>query len=246
MKIYPDPESTSAAAAELFARCAADAVKERGRFTVALSGGSTPARAYILLASPPWNQMIDWKRVHIFWGDERCVPPDDPRRNSLMARRTLLDHVPVPPEQIHPMDFTDSPETSASRYESLLREHFPSDGDGFDLVLLGLGTNGHTASLFPGTDALRENERLVAGTCPAGEELCRITLTAHFLNRAKVVAFLVFGGDKADVLREVLEGPRDPLRLPAQFIQPRLHGGKLLWLLDKAAASRLTGWDLTP
>lgn len=237
--VYPDHDSLSLAAAEVFARYAQSSIEERDRFTVSLSGGSAPLRTYELLAGPPFRDGIDWKRVHVFWGDERCVPLTDPRSNAGAACRTLLDRVPVPRSQIHPISCTESSRKAAREYEALLRSFFPLDSDGFDLAFLGLGTNGHTASLFPESDALGEREKWAAGTCPAGGDLCRVTLTASFFNRSAVAAFIVSGEAKADVLREVLEGPRDPRKLPAQLIAPRRPGSRLLWLLDQKAASRL-------
>jgi 6-phosphogluconolactonase len=236
--IYDDLESLSYAAAGLFVQQARQAVDDRGWFSVVLSGGHTPRRTYELLAQTPYRDRMPWSHVHVFWGDERCVPADDPRSNARMARQALLDSVPVPPKQIHPIPCASAPKNVAEAYELLLRDFFAGQPPCFDLVLLGLGENGHTASLFPGMEVLEERERWVAEVHVADQHLYRVTLTAPIINRASVVAFLVAGAGKAQVLKEVLEGPRDPLRWPAQLIQPT--DGVLQWLVDRPASSLLT------
>jgi 6-phosphogluconolactonase len=236
--IYPDLESLSQAAAALLVRQAHLAVAARGRFSVALSGGATPRRTYELLAAPPLKDQAPWDRVHVFWGDERCVPLTDPRSNARMAKAAWLDHVPIPPDQIHPLDCSQGPAAAARQYEAELRKFFAGGPPRLDLVLLGLGDDGHTASLFPGTPALVEKQRWAAAVYLDEPNLHRITLTAPLINQAAVVAFLVAGKSKAGVFQEVLHGPRDPGRLPAQLIQPQ--NGELLWLTDLAAAARLT------
>jgi 6-phosphogluconolactonase len=277
--IHPDADSLALAAATLFVGEARCAVKARGRFTVALAGGSTPRRAYELLAAPPFVSLVPWVDVHVFWGDERCVDPTDPRSNERMAREALLDHVPIPPEQIHQMmcergvvasgqpdaeSAEDLARYSADRYEGLLRASFQGGGDsdaadppthrgraqtGLDLVLLGLGADGHTASLFPGSDVLWQEQRWAAavfvdadadgGVTAAGQDLWRITLTASFINRAVSVVFLVSGRQKGAIVKEVLDGPVDAVRLPAQLIHPR--NGTLRWHLDDDSAPLLAG-----
>jgi 6-phosphogluconolactonase len=229
----------SRAAADLFLRQANEAIKDRGRFSVALSGGHTPERIYELLAGPPFNELLDWGRVHVFWGDERCVPPDDPRSNARMAREKLLDHVPVPPGQVHPIACADSAEDGARSYESLLRSFFAGGPKSFDLVLSGLGSDGHTASLFPGTPAVLEKDRWVTEIYSEKDGIYRVTLTAPILNRALVLAFIASGASKAEVLREVLAQRPGPERFPARLIEPDRYGGKLYWLLDKDSASLL-------
>jgi 6-phosphogluconolactonase len=235
VETYPDLEALSRGAAELFARCAERALSRRGRFTVALAGGSTPKRTYELLAAPPFREGIEWARVEFFWGDERCVSPEDPRSNARMARLALLDRVPVPPSAIHPMECGASPAEAAMRYEELLRSFFAAGRPGFDLVLLGLGEDGHTASLFPETPALEEENRWVLPVHVPEQKMDRITLTAPILNQSGSVVFVVSGASKAEALREVLEGPRDPRRLPAQLIRP--ENGELYWLADWEAAA---------
>ncbi len=242
IRIFDDPEAMSRGAAELLVGIAKQAVAARGRFSVALSGGGTPRRTYELLATAPYREQVDWSRAHIFWGDERCVPLDDPRSNARLAREALLGHVPIPPGQLHPLDCLPSPREGARRYEVMLREFFAPAPPCFDLIMLGLGDNGHTASLFPGTPVLTESKRWVAEVYVPQQELHRLTLTAPIINGADSVAFLVAGAAKAAVVREVIQGPRDPLRLPAQLINPQ--PGELYWLLDKAAAGALSREDL--
>jgi 6-phosphogluconolactonase len=244
IRIYSDFASLSLGAAELFVAKAEAAIKARGRFSVALSGGSTPEKSYETLARKPLRDRVAWSHVHIFWGDERCVPPADPRGNALMAKRALLDHVPIPATHIHPIHCAESPESAARQYEELLRSFLAGGPPRLDLILLGLGENGHTASLFPDTWALREHERWSAAVYVAEQGLYRVTLTPPIINRATSVAFIVSGASKAQVLKEVLEGPRDPMRLPAQLVQPELHGGDVCWLADSEAASRLKSAEL--
>jgi 6-phosphogluconolactonase len=237
IKVYPDLDSMSQAAASLLVEQANQAVAARGRFDVALSGGSTPRRTYELLAAQPFRDQAPWHRMHIFWGDERCVPLDDPRSNARMAKEAWLDHVPIPATQIHCIDCAQSPAEGARRYEAHLRQFFSGRPPRLDLVLLGLGDNGHTASLFPGTPVLRETERWVAEVYVAEQDMYRVTLTAPFINQAALVVFLVAGEAKAGVLREILYGPRDAERLPAQLIAPQ--AGELLWLTDLKAAAQV-------
>ena len=235
--VYPDLESLSRAAAALLVKQANLAVAARGRFSVALSGGNTPRRTYELLAAPPLVDQAPWDRVHVFWGDERCVPLSDPRSNARMAKEAWLDRVPIPVGQIHPLNCANDPAAAARQYEAQLREFFAGQPPIFDLVLLGLGDDGHTASLFPGLPVLAESQRWAAAVSVPGQDLYRVTLTAPLINQAAMVAFLVAGGAKAGVLREVLHGPPDPARLPAQLIQP--HRGELRWLVDLAAAGSI-------
>jgi 6-phosphogluconolactonase len=237
MDVYPDRESLSQAAAQLWVRQAAEAVQTRGRFSVALSGGSTPGRTYELLAQPPFTDQVPWDRTHIFWGDERCVPLDDSRSNARVAHQTFLDRVPIPESQVHPIFCHQSPEAGAAAYEAELRAFGAGAPPRLDLIFLGLGEDGHTASLFPGSAALEEKVRWAVPVYVPAQGFHRVTLTAPFINQAALVVFLVAGANKAMVLKEVLTGPRDPKRLPAQLISPR--DGELHWLVDREAASQL-------
>jgi 6-phosphogluconolactonase len=235
---YDDYEALSNAAAGIFVQRAREAVQQKGWFGVVLSGGHTPQRTYELLAEPPYRDHVSWGQVHVFWGDERCVPHADPRSNIRMARQALLDQVPIPASQIHPITCGQAPEEGAKDYEAAIREFFGNRPPRFDLIFLGLGENGHTASLFPESPVLQEQMRWVAEVYVAEQDLYRVTLTAPFINQAAVVAFLVSGSNKANVLKEVLEGPADPAHLPAQLIQP--VNGELHWLVDQEAAAMLT------
>lgn len=236
--VYSGHEALSRAAANLFVRLADEAIRDRGRFSVALSGGNTPQRVYELLSGPRFGNKVDWGRVHVFWGDERCVPPDDPRSNARMIHSKLLDHVPLPSGHVHPIACADAPKDAARSYESLLRSFF-GGAPGFDLVFLGLGTDGHTASLFPGTPAAREKERWVTEIYSEKEGIYRVTLTAPIINQASTLAFIVSGAPKAAVLRDVLTGRPDPERFPALLIKPQCDRSKLYWLADRDSASLL-------
>jgi 6-phosphogluconolactonase len=240
---FADAEAVSRAAAEEFVRCASEAVAACGRFTVALSGGSTPRRLYQLLAGEPYRGQVDWGRVEVFWGDERSVPPDDKDSNYRMAREAMLAVVALPAGHVHRMEAerTDR-DTAAREYQDEIARAFGVDPNGeppaFDLVLLGMGPDGHTASLFPHTAALGEPKRWVVVNHVPQHHTDRMTLTYPVLNRAREVLFLVAGPDKAEPLAEVLQGPPDPQRLPSQRVRPT--NGELLFFVDRAAAARLT------
>jgi 6-phosphogluconolactonase len=246
--VHPDPGSLHGDAAERFLAAAARATADHGRFDVVLTGGSTVPALYERLASEPLRSRVDWARVHVWWTDERCVPPDDPLSNYGAAREILLDQVPIPCEQIHRMRGEDpSREREAVRYEAALRtEHGLAHGEPprFDLALLGLGGDTHVASLFPGAPTLLLDDRLVAAV-RTGEvaipdpSVDRLTLTYRALNAARAALFLVAGEGKAEAVRAVLEGPRDPSLHPAQGVRPA--GGVAVWLVDRAAASLLAG-----
>jgi len=239
--VQPSLEALSREAAARFQRLAVQSIASAGRYSVALSGGSTPLVLYRLLAEPPFRGAIDWVGVHLFWGDERFVPPDHPDNNYRAALEALVRRVPIPTENVHriPTEATE-PEAAAAQYEDTLRRFFAApEGEvpRFDLVLLGLGPDGHTASLFPGSPALQEDSHLVVATYVPNLAAWRITLTLPVLLCARHVIFLVSGPDKAAVLRDVLDGPHDPQRLPAQLVRPQ--DGDLTWLVDEAAASLL-------
>ena len=242
VEIFPAPMELSEAAATLFTARAAEAVSARGRFTAALSGGKTPVALYRLLAKAPFASQIPWARVHLFWGDERCVPPDHADSNYRMTRESLLDHVPIPPANVLRMPGEMDPVEAAARYEERLREFFASHGDSFpvfDFILLGLGEDGHTASLFPGTRAIRESARWVLCHYVDAQKGWRITLTPPVINAARTVVFIAAGAGKSAVLKEIMEGPFRPDTLPAQIVRPA--GGTLLWMLDREAAALLRG-----
>ncbi len=238
LRVGANADAVAIAAADLFSALCATALAERGRFRVALSGGSTPWRAYQMLAAPERSSRIDWNRVDVFWGDERYVPADHPESNFRRTRETLLQRVPLPESNIYRVKTELSPpEAAAAAYEEAIRRCFGTLAGvpRFDLVFLGLGTNGHTASLFPGSRLLHETRRLVAADFVTEVNMWRITMTSPLLNAGRTLAFLVAGQDKAQVVREVLVGPRDSDRLPAQLIRPT--SGNLLWLVDEAAAA---------
>jgi 6-phosphogluconolactonase len=245
IRVFAGPDPLAAAAADYFVALAAESIAARGQFAVALSGGSTPRAMHRLMASPPLISRVDWPRVFVFFGDERCVSPDDAQSNYRMARETLLDLVPIPPANVHRMHGELPPTEAAAHYETLLRTFFSSSGSAgaptaatFDLVFLGMGDDGHTASLFPGTAAIQETQRWVVAHHVAKVGMWRITLTPPAIDAARHVAFLVAGAAKAERLRDVIEGPRRPDVLPSQIIQPR--PGELHWFVDQAAASDLT------
>ena len=237
IKRFEDREALARAVATLFADQARICVHARGRFSVLLAGGETPIRTYQLLAQEPYLSRIPWRDIHFFWGDERCVPSDDPRSNQLMVRTALLDHLPVCPDQIHPIACNKSPQQSADIYEAELRGYFDKSPPTFDLVLLGLGDDGHTASLLPGSAALAEHRRWTAVTRRVGEEFSRVTLTAPLLNQAALVLFMVTGSTKAKVLKTIILGDDEHPMLPAQLVRPL--SGDLRWFVDREAAYML-------
>jgi 6-phosphogluconolactonase len=241
IRVYPDADLLKRAAAEhIIALCEA-AINVQGYFSIALSGGSTPKAVYELLTDKAFSRYLDWEHTHIFWGDERCVPPDHTESNYRMARLALLDNVPLPVSNIHRMKGEIDPAQAAAEYEHMLRQFFSRRRDGevrFDLVLLGMGEDGHTASLFPGTAALEETERLVVENYIEKLEVWRLTLTAPAINAADHVTFLVSGKSKAEMLKQVLKTSDQPYKFPAQLIQPL--SGSLLWMVDEPAASKLS------
>jgi 6-phosphogluconolactonase len=245
-QVVADAKALAAAAAERFTAAAEKAAGERGRARIAISGGSTPKAAFALLADPgqPWRNRMPWEKLELFWVDERCVPPDNAESNYRMTREAMLDKVPLKPEQVHRMEGELEAHEAASRYESLLRNTFRLEGaecPRFDLVALGMGPDGHTASLFPRTEALSEMGRLVVANHVLQKETWRITLTWPVINNAASVFFLIGGADKAQVLHEVFTGAFDQDRLPSQLIWP--SSGILTLILDQAAAALLPAPD---
>ena len=270
LEIRPTRAKALAAAAGLVVSAAAEAARARGRFSIALAGGETPRGLYQLLASAPFATRVDWSRVQVFWGDERCVPPTDAESNFRMAREALLDHVPVLPEDVHRIRGEDEPAAAAAAYERLLRETFaggssivgpstagpstagpstagPSTAGSaaagpeqtFDLTLLGLGPEGHTASLFPGGVAVSQSARWVVAEKIPQLGRWRVTLAPVVLNASATVMFLVLGSEKAEIVQRVFHEPRNPELLPAQAIAPRT--GRLVWVLDAAAGEGIRG-----
>ena len=238
LRVFPDVESLSLAAAELFSQVAGRAIAERNRLLVALSGGSTPKRMFQILASPPFAQSLAWQKIHFFWCDERLVPPDHPESNYGQAFAFLFSKINIPAENLHRIRGEDPPAQAAEAYQKELKSFSERNQKWlrFDLVWLGLGADGHTASLFPGVISSEEKLSPVAAAKvnyqdrPAG----RITLTPLLLNRARNLVFLVAGKDKAHALRQTLYGSPDLEKWPAQRIMP--VDGKLIWLLDEEAA----------
>ncbi len=234
---FEDVEALSRRAADLFLQQAEDALAQRGRFNVALSGGRSPQRMYHLLAQPPWRERMPWASIHFFWGDERCVAADDPRSNARIVQELLLGHVPARASNVHVIRGQSAPEAEAARYHQLLHDQLPAAPPLMDLVFLGLGQDGHTASLFPHSPALNEQTHWTVVTAKQGETIRRISMTAAFINQARMVVFLVFGPDKASILKQVFQGAPDAQPLPAQLIQPT--NDRLIWLLDQTAARLL-------
>jgi 6-phosphogluconolactonase len=235
------PQDLFQAAAEEVLRDATTAVAQRGRFTIALSGGSTPKNLYTLIAANA-SANLPWDRMFFFWGDERHVPPDDPDSNYRMAKESFLSKVAIPAGNIFPVpaENPDAP-AAAEAYEQTLRKFFalaPGEFPRFDLILLGMGPDGHTASLFPETAALQEKSRLVVANWVEKLNASRITFTLPVLNAARCVAFLVSGTDKAAVLHEVLEGNAPAEKYPSKLVRP--SDGRLIWFVDRAAASGLS------
>lgn len=247
IQIVADLQELSTVAAEHFVRLATEAVLDKGRFTVALSGGSTPESLYQLLANEnePYRAQLRWKNIHFFWGDERHVPPDHPDNNYRMANQAMLSKVPVPLENVHriPSELADAHQ-AADEYEQTLSKFFKlakGQYPRFDLILLGMGSDGHIASIFPNSDVIKEKVRLVVATWSEKSQSYRITLTPPVLQSAAAITLLVSGAEKSDALREALKGNYHPERLPAQIL--RQTNANVLWLVDRPAAQRLSTSD---
>jgi 6-phosphogluconolactonase len=235
--VLPDGAGIAREAAERIVAAAGDVIAQDLNFSIALSGGSTPKALFELLAGDAYRGRIDWSRVEVYFGDERCVPPDHADSNFRMAQQSLLSRVTIPAENVHRMRGEIDPEQAGQEYDQLLLQKFGEAG-GIDIVLLGLGEDGHTASIFPGTPAVKETSRRAMAQfvekSTTGKSW-RITLTAPFINRSGQVIFLAAGAAKAKPLQQILEGERDPDRLPAQLIDPEKT--RVTWLLDVAAAA---------
>jgi len=241
VRTVPTRAALSAAAAEYFVETAAEAVRMHGRFTVALSGGATPNNVYALLATKPFRSRVSWPAVHVFWGDERCVPPDDPRSNYRAGYEMLLSHVPIPSANVHRMRGEIDPPDGAAQYEAELRTHFATSTgaprfaprERFDLTLLGVGLDGHTASLFPDGTAINERTRWVSPDYARSASTWRLTLTLPVINASARVLFLLSGEEKRPIARRILNASNDGAPLPAQRVDP--VEGEMVWLVDTAA-----------
>jgi len=236
LKVFETPDLMSEAVAEFIVGLAAESIAARGKFTIALSGGNTPGKLYSLLASALFKDRIYWQKTFIFWGDERCVPADDDRNNAHQARLLLLDKIDIPSANVYPIPVDLSPAEAAKKYEETLKGFWGKDRACFDLILLGLGDNGHTASLFPHTPVLKETNHWVKEVYVDEQKEWRITMTVPLINQARNLAFLVSGKEKANILQTVLHRTFQPDLYPAQLIQPGM--GELFWFADKAAASQ--------
>jgi 6-phosphogluconolactonase len=239
--VYPDPAEVARAAARYFVDYAWQSISKDGRFLVALSGGNTPRQMFGILASDEFRGQVDWAKVHVFWSDERAVPPASPESNYGLARREFLIRVPIPEVNVHRMEAEKANiGRAAHEYEEVLRKYLDLDDRGFPrfhLIYLGMGKDGHTASLFPGTRVIRQTSRWVSTPMVTKLNMRRMTLTLPVLDAARRIVFLVVGSEKAEILRAVLQEKPDP-PLPAQLVQPRDLGLKL-FLVDKAAAAML-------
>lgn len=237
IRILPDTTTLAQATADYIVTLADAAIEEHGSFSIVLSGGATPRELYQLLATEPYKSRLNWEKTIVFWGDERCVPPDDDESCYKMARQLLLDHVPVQQENIHRIRGEARPDEASAEYETLLRDYFKSDLPRFDLILLGIGDDGHTASLFPRTNALHEEHRWVTENYVPAKKAWRITMTRPAINAAANILFLVSGKPKAERLKQVTSGEYQPYDLPAQLIKPT--NGTLVWFVDAEVASQL-------
>jgi 6-phosphogluconolactonase len=235
IEVFQSIDALNKAVADYIVTVSNKAIAERGRFTIALSGGDSPQKLYALLAKTPYSEQIEWKKIFVFWGDERWVPIDDKRNNAYQVKSILLDKVIIPASNIHRIPVNLSPNQAVIKYEKELRAFFENKPIQLDVILLGLGENGHTASLFPGTKVIHEHAegiRFVEGNPPIGG---RITMTAALINRARHILFLVTGEKKAGILGKVLDDSYQPNLYPAQLIKP-IHGD-LIWFADQEAAS---------
>lgn len=236
LQVYPDAAAVARALAELIVDVGATAQADRGRISLALAGGNTPRAAYELLAQEPLRSAMSWSDVFVYFGDERCVPPGDEQSNYRMACETFLDAVGIPKTNVQRIQGEIDPAKAAEAYAAELRTDL-GDPPRFDLVLLGMGADGHTASLFPGADPTTDDDALVRGVYSESQMMWRVTITPSVINAARVVAFAVEGVQKAATLAAVREGPYDPTHLPAQIVRPA--GGRLVWLVDDLAAGML-------
>lgn len=237
ISIWKDPEALSVAAAYLFLAECSRCVAEKGSFVAALSGGSTPKRLYQLLATPEFSSNIPWEKVYLFWSDERFVPYSDPESNYRMAKENLLDHIPIPGKNIFTVPIDGDAKKSAKKYEATLAGFFKDKKIVFDWLLLGVGDDGHTASLFPGTAILKEKKRFVREVWAEKKQAWRISFTLPLINNAAAIIFLISGKEKAAIVARLSGGSAIKPLLPSQLVKPRK--GILYWMLDKEAASKI-------
>lgn len=238
LKIYDGADELMNALAEAICEISKKAIGDHGKFNFVLSGGSSPKKLYQLLATDKFKNKIDWEKTFFFFGDERFVPADDPRRNSVMVREALFEPLKIEKSNIFEVDTTATPELSAKKYWESIENHFDDNPVKFDLILLGLGDNSHTASLFPDTSVLDINEATVSSVLVDEVDMYRITMTSSLINNAEQIAFLVFGEDKSEAVYHVLEDTSGSFyQYPARLIQS--EGNPVLWFLDSAAASKL-------
>ena len=238
VRIFETPEELYAAAAEMILVQSCEAILKRGRFVIAFSGGQSPGPLYALLAQEPYRTQISWKNVFVFWGDERCVPLEDKRNNAYQAKSILLDKVEIPSQNIFRIPVDLPPAEAAMEYEKTIFSFFGKEEPRMDLILLGLGENAHTASLFPGTAVLSEKKAGVREVTSDADASARITLTAPLINQALNILFLVTGKSKSEVLRKVFSSAYNPGLLPVQLIAPL--NGKIIWFADRSAASAVS------
>jgi len=234
---FPTPDLLMAGLADFIVDTARNAIATRGRFDFAVSGGSSPKRLYDLLTSEAYRNNVEWDKTYFFLGDERNVGLEHPDSNYRMVKQSLFDPLGIQADHIFPVDTLLAPAEAARKYEDIIRKHFGGSECKFDLVLLGLGSNSHTASLFPHTEVLHEKTALVSGLFIPEVNMFRITFTAPLINQARNVVFLVYGASKADAVAQIIEGEHNVESHPAQLVQP--VGGALAWFVDEGAASKL-------
>jgi 6-phosphogluconolactonase len=237
LEIFKDPDSLLTALSEFILKRAQEAIARKGRFDFVLSGGGSPKILFELLASESYQDKIDWSKVFFFFGDERYVPLDDPQSNYRMAKKALFDRLVIAEDHVFPINTALPPTECARDYEKTIRKHFKNGSISFDFILLGLGDNSHTASLFPHTTVLHERQALIKEIFVEEVNMYRITFTAPLINAGTTIAFLVYGKSKAEAVHHILEDSRNVEEYPAQLIQPVT--GELYWFLDKAAAEKI-------
>ena len=240
LEIFQSADAINKAAAEFIIDIAEKSIAARGRFTISLSGGQTPGNLYQLLAEPAYRERLPWKNTFIFWGDERFVPADSMQNNAYMAKTLLLDQLDIPSININPISVDLDPSKAAEKYENTIKKLFRNDPPRFDLILLGLGENGHTASLFPGINVVFEKKRLVKEVYLTEQNMYRITMTPNLINQAYNIIFLVEGENKAEILMTILTSPQQPDKFPAQIINA--EDGNLYWFVDINAAALLPAY----